>query len=45
MCALPIERFKSAYHNRRHNPFTGADMAVDAEEDHLFIPGSAKHKN
>lgn len=37
----PIERFKEAYKNWRYNPFTPADMAVDKEEDHLFIPGSA----
>ena len=41
MCALPIERFKEAYKDWRYNPFTGADMAVDKEEDNLFIPGSS----
>jgi len=40
---LPIERFKESYVNRRHNPFTDADMAIDKEEDHLFIPGGAPY--
>jgi hypothetical protein len=37
----PIERFKDAYANWRYNPFTGADMAVDKQEDNLYIPGSS----
>ena len=41
MCAVPIERFKDSYVNHRWNPFTGADMAVDKEEDHLFIPSGS----
>jgi len=43
MYSLPQERFKDAYTNRRHNPFTGADMSIDASEDNLFIPGSAPY--
>jgi len=39
--SLPIERFKDAYKNWRYNPFTDADMAVDKEEDHLFIPSGS----
>lgn len=39
--ALPIERFKESYKNWRYNPFTGADMAVDKEEDNLFIPSGS----
>jgi len=39
--ASPIERFKDAYKNWRYNPFTGADMAVDKEEDNLYIPSSS----
>lgn len=38
---LPIERFKEAYANWRYNPFSAADMAVDATEDGLFIPGGS----
>ena len=38
---LPIERFKEAYSNWRYNPFTAADMAVDASEDGLFIPSGS----
>jgi len=37
----PIERFKDAYKNWRYNPFTGGDMAVDKQEDNLFIPGGS----
>ncbi len=39
--ALPIERFKDKYSNWRYNPFSGADMTVEAEEDGLIIPGSS----
>ncbi|MEA3485159.1 MAG: hypothetical protein U9R03_00435, partial [Candidatus Aerophobetes bacterium] len=38
---MAIERFKAAYANWRHNPFTGEDLAVDKIEDGLYIPGSA----
>lgn len=38
---LPIERFKDSYQNWRYNPFTAADMAVNAEEDGLLIPAGA----
>lgn len=38
---LPIERFKDSYQNWRYNPFTAADMAVDAEEDGLIIPSGS----
>lgn len=37
----PIERFKDAYYNWRYNPFTAADMAVDASEDGLIIPSGS----
>jgi len=38
---LPIERFKDSYQNWRYNPFTAADMAVDKEEDGLFMPSGS----
>lgn len=38
---LPVERFKDSYQNWRYNPFTDTDMATDAEEDGLIIPGGA----
>lgn len=37
----PISRFIGGYSNRRQNPFTGADMAVDKTEDHVSIPSGA----
>jgi hypothetical protein len=37
----PIERFKDSYENWRYNVFTGADMAVDKEEDNLTIPSGS----
>ena len=38
---LPIERYKEKYTNWRYNPFSAADMAVDATEDGLIIPAGS----
>ena len=38
-----IERFRKAWANRRRNPFTDQDLAVDKNENGLVIPTSAPY--
>lgn len=38
---VPISRFINSYSNRRFNPFSSGDMAVDKTEDNLYIPSGS----
>lgn len=37
----PIQRFIDAYDNWRYNPFSSGDMAIDKEENNLYIPSGS----
>ena len=44
MAGSPLERFKEQYQNWRYDPFSDTSLAVDKQEDHLYIPASSPYQ-